>query len=114
MLIRYKENKYEAGWYGEETIYYAHDNVIVGQFCIERRDNTRYISNLRICEEYRGKGYGNGMIAEMAAMVKNTPYPIALDVWDDNYRAIHLYEKYGFVKTDISHYIGAYYMILTN
>ena len=120
MLFRRKENKYDAGQYGEQTIYYAHNGNIVGEFTIEhtysfeRQSYIRYIKNLCIYTEYRGQGYGNLMIAEMASMVKNTPYPLALDVWDDNYRAIHLYEKYGFVKTGTSGYIGAYYMILTN
>ena len=80
----------------EETEHFIeHDikiaDTIVGnvELCPERHE----ISRLVIFEPYQNKGYGTGVVKELIKQGYNT-----LWVRSDNPRAIHVYEKCGFIK----------------
>lgn len=67
------------------------DSVKVGtvELCPELKE----ISRLLIFEPYQDKGYGTQVVQELIQMGYNS-----LWVRSDNTRAIHVYEKCGFVK----------------
>ena len=69
------------------------DDVNVGtvELCPERNE----ISRLVIFEPYQNKGYGTKVVKELISQRYNS-----LWVRSDNPRAIHVYEKCGFVKAD--------------
>ena len=54
---------------------------------------------ISIIEGYRGIGLGTEMMRILLEKAKEAGYRmVILDVYADNLRAIHLYEKFGFVK----------------
>ena len=56
------------------------------------------INNFLVKEIHRNCGIGNILLKFLTETVDK---PISLEVRIDNYNAIHLYEKYGFVKQAI-------------
>ena len=105
MLFKDRDKEY-AGYACEQTVYFAHNGKIRGQFVIQNSDDKeRYVYNLEIYEEYRNQGYGNLMIAEMVEKYGNyNNISLTLRVLIDNLPALHLYQKYGFKKHQ--EYIG--------
>ncbi len=69
------------------------DGIKVGtvELCPERNE----ISRLIIFEPYQNKGYGTEIVKELILQGYNS-----LWVRSDNPRAIHVYEKCGFVKSE--------------
>lgn len=67
------------------------DDTKIGtvELCLERNE----ISRLVIFEPYQNKGYGTQVVQELMRVGYNS-----LWVRSDNPRAIHVYEKCGFVK----------------
>ncbi len=57
-----------------------------------------WLYGIWICPDMRGKGYGNVLMNKLLDELKNRHVSIVrLVVKDDNARAIHLYEKTGFI-----------------
>lgn len=72
--------------------YFFYKGKIRGEFIYD--DGTLW--NLKIYDKYRGRGYGNKMIAKI---IKKYSY-LNLFVESNNTIALHLYQKYGFKTTD--------------
>lgn len=81
----------------EKETFIKNDIIIYGvkigevELCPERHE----ISRLVIFEPYQNKGYGTTVIKQLM----NKGYNSSM-VRSDNPRAIHFYEKCGFVKTE--------------
>lgn len=80
------------------------DGRMVGNAGVTRvRDNFKYrhraTFGISLREEVCGLGLGTVMLQEILEIVKQTAFEqLELSVFADNLRAIHLYEKMGFVK----------------
>lgn len=69
------------------------DGTVVGEVEIEPQE--KELSRLVIFEPYRNKGYGQSVVTKMVQ-----EYGVnSLWVRSDNERAIHVYEKCGFVRS---------------
>jgi ribosomal-protein-alanine N-acetyltransferase len=112
MLFKDRD-KESAGFYDEQYVYFYCDGQIRGQFSI---NSQRYVWNLEIYEQFRNQGYGNLMIKEMVERFSSDICrPLNLRVLNDNYKARHLYEKYGFqYLTSNDNYATAMIFIKTN
>lgn len=83
------------------------DGRMVGNAGVTRiRDNMKYrhraTFGISLREEVCGLGLGTLMMQEILEIVKSTGIEqLELSVFADNLRAIHLYEKIGFVKVGI-------------
>ena len=82
----------------EKTETFVEHNIIVGgtkvgtvELCPERHE----ISRLIIFEPYQNKGYGTEVVKELVEQGYKS-----LWVRSDNPRAIHVYEKCGFVRSE--------------
>jgi len=57
-----------------------------------------HITNVAICEQYRGMGYGKRLIQELLEEAKKMNIQrMTLEVRESNTRAIKAYEKFGFI-----------------
>ena len=64
-----------------------------------RRMSHRGDFSVSVLKEYWNKGIGSQLLSEILNFARNNAFEIIdLQVRSDNFRAIHLYEKYGFVK----------------
>lgn len=79
------------------------DDEIIGAFYISYTPGSKdnyWIGGFQIDKRYQGEGYGKDALLKIISFLKET-YPecqsILLTVEKANYRAIHLYEKVGFV-----------------
>ncbi len=83
------------------------DGRLVGNAGVTRvRDNIKYRHRanfgISLQEKVCGLGLGTLMLQEIFKLVKQTEFEqLELTVFEDNIRAIHLYEKVGFVKTGV-------------
>lgn len=70
------------------------DDIKVGtvELCPERHE----ISRLEIFEPYQNKGYGTQVVTQLVEQGYTS-----LFVRSDNEKALHIYQKCGFVKGDI-------------
>ena len=93
MMIELKENEL----YQEIGIYLGKTQI--GEMEVELKG--KMLSRLIICEPYQNKGYGQ-QIVELA---KEKYGCNCLWVRVDNDRAIHVYEKLGFVKREPTMYL---------
>ena len=81
-----------------------HKGQIIGLLNINggKRKALRHSADLGIsvAAGWRGKGIGNGLMEYAVNWAKNNPVlkRIELQVYARNLKAIHLYEKYGFVQ----------------
>lgn len=76
------------------TALYYNDNKCVGYGHLDS-ENDRIWLGVVVSDDEHGKGIGNFIINNL---VNNTDRDIYLTVDTNNYNAIHLYEKYGFLK----------------
>ena len=94
-----------------DTIYNSCDDImllakengrIVGCASLSRfprRMNHRGDFSISVLKEYWNRGIGNRLLCEILALAKQYSFEvIELQVRSDNLSAIHLYEKYGFIK----------------
>lgn len=66
---------------------------------LPRRMNHRGDFSISVLKEYWNRGIGNRLLCEILALAKQYSFEvIELQVRSDNLSAIHLYEKYGFIK----------------
>jgi len=78
------------------------DGQVVGQLGLDvepgarRRDVGKF--GMAVHDDYQGQGVGSALLAAMIELADNWLglRRIELEVWADNARAIHLYEKFGF------------------
>lgn len=76
------------------------DNYITGLISEVKEANFAYISNVCVSSNYRGKGIGKKMIAQIIEIYKNKYFKeIALDVLAENPGAIRLYQNLGFEQS---------------
>ena len=67
-----------------------YDNNVIGYCCIDPIEHKLY--NFHIYPQYQNKGYA---IEALSILINK--YDInSLDVYSDNEKAIHIYEKFGF------------------
>ena len=68
---------------------------------IEPADRRRDVGKfgMAVHDDYQGRGVGSALLAAMVELADNWLglRRIELEVWADNARAVHLYEKFGFV-----------------
>lgn len=83
------------------------DGKMVGNAGVTRiRDNIKYrhraTFGISLREEFCDLGLGTLMLQEILEFVKQTAFEqLELSVFGDNLRAIHVYEKAGFVRTGV-------------
>ncbi|WP_405079235.1 GNAT family N-acetyltransferase [Paenibacillus chitinolyticus] len=80
-------------------------NQIVGTLWIKIRSEQRdvFIYGIRMCEDFRGKGFGKQTLQALEAFIKERDFPpkISLHVFGDNEIALNLYRSAGFEATNI-------------
>jgi ribosomal protein S18 acetylase RimI-like enzyme len=81
---------------------------IVGHCIVEPRTLSPYIFSIAIRPEFRGKGWGSGLLTQVAAHYRSLKkINVDLHVQVDNTRAIILYLKHGYrVKSLVRDYYG--------
>lgn len=63
------------------------------------RGKRAYLSAFRVREEYRGRGYGKELLRYVIDALTEQGYnELTIGVEDDNERAKHMYESFGFTK----------------
>jgi ribosomal protein S18 acetylase RimI-like enzyme len=80
-----------------------HGNARVGSFWVAVKPNqTGYIYNIEIEEEFRGKGFGKSAMKEIEIMAKELGlHKIELHVFAHNTPARKLYETIGYEVTNV-------------
>ena len=78
------------------------DGKVVGNIEITRRRNRlAHVANLGMAvhDDYQDRGIGTALMEAALDMTDNwlNIKRVELDVYTDNFRAVHLYEKFGFV-----------------
>ncbi len=80
------------------------------------------MADLGICvrDDYTGRGIGTALMAAILDLADNwlNVHRVELDVYADNAAAIHLYEKFGFVREGVrrdvvfraGRYVDCYHM----
>ncbi len=76
---------------------YLKDNKILGFINYYDIYDRIEIANFNVLDEYQNKGIGNKLLKRVVELSTNKEN-ITLEVRCDNEKAIHLYEKYGFIK----------------
>ena len=82
-------------------IAYLKDEKIVGYINYYLMYDRAEIANFNVLEEAQGQGIGTKLINYLITILNEKIENITLEVKEDNLRAIHLYEKVGFVKKAI-------------
>jgi ribosomal protein S18 acetylase RimI-like enzyme len=79
------------------------NNELAGLLAVYFNDiekKTGFITNVSIAKTYEGNGIGSGLINMCIEYGKLNNYQyISLEVNKESHTAIHLYSKYGFIKT---------------
>ncbi len=70
---------------------------------IRKEHQDVFIYDIRIKENYRGRGFGKQTLQALEALIKDRGFPrkISLHVFGDNDVALNLYRSAGFVATNI-------------
>ena len=79
---------------------YLNDNLIVGFINYYDIYDRMEIANFNVLDNYQDQGIGNKLLKRVIELSKNKEN-ITLEVRCDNEKAIHIYEKYGFIKKAI-------------
>lgn len=87
------------------------DEAVIGSLWYQKlNNNTLFICDILIFEEFRGKGYGKLTLQELEIVTKKLGLEqILLHVFSYNERAIGLYEKLGYVNASEEEQ-GSFYM----
>ncbi|MHB1392252.1 MAG: GNAT family N-acetyltransferase [Clostridia bacterium] len=81
------------------------DNKIIGKVHLEISDTVSGIYGLGVLSEYRGKGYGRGILTRAIEKLKeNNSKDIMLQVVVKNIYALNLYKSFGFQETSTMDY----------
>lgn len=83
------------------------NDLIIGELRVKYRSEDEleavygkraYLYAFRIHEEYQNKGYGTYLINEVLTSLEKTGYcEFTVGVEEDNERALHMYQKVGFI-----------------
>ncbi len=76
----------------------------VGILCVKIRNNRQemFICDIRIDEQFQGKGYGKQTLRALEAIVRSMGISrISLHMFGDNEIALRLYRSFGFVATNL-------------
>lgn len=96
--------------FNEDDVFVTRDYAgsIVGHCIVEPRTLSPYVFSLAIRPEFRGKGWGSGLLTQIAAHYRSLKkVNIDLHVQVDNVAAIVLYLKHGYrVKSLVRDYYG--------
>lgn len=78
------------------------DNELIGYSYLRLKTELGWIARIAFIPNYRNKGIGSKLMEIMInyCLTYNLP-KIILNVQQDNPSAIRLYQKYGFIKTDV-------------
>lgn len=81
------------------------DSKIIGKVHLEVSNDIGGIFGLGVTPDYRGKGYGRGiLIGAIEKLKERNPKEIMLQVAAKNEKALNLYKSSGFVETSIMDY----------
>ena len=70
---------------------------------VRPEDNRAFIFDIEIDKQYQGKGYGKATLAELEVLMKEMKVnQIGLNVFADNTTAFKLYEKSGYIVTNMN------------
>ena len=87
------------------TISYKIDDKIVGYLDYSLIYDRMEIDNIKVEEEYQGKGIGTKLMSYLVSIaIENKVDNITLEVRKSNDKAIHLYKKFGFHEVAIRQY----------
>lgn len=70
---------------------------IIGTSWLTHDYRRSYIHHFCIHPEEQGKGYANVLMDETMISLKSIGYQVKLEVHRENYKALNLYKKYGFI-----------------
>jgi ribosomal protein S18 acetylase RimI-like enzyme len=70
---------------------------IIGTSWLTHDYRRSYIHHFCIHPEEQGKGYANVLMDETMISLKSIGYQVKLEVHRENFKAISLYKKYGFI-----------------
>ena len=79
---------------------YLDNNKILGFINYYEIYDRLEIANFNVLDSYQDQGIGNKLIKKVMELSKDK-INITLEVRADNEKAIHIYEKYGFIKKAI-------------
>jgi ribosomal-protein-alanine N-acetyltransferase len=78
------------------------DKVIIGYCGYWSIVGEAHITNVAVHPDFRGKGYGSGLLRAMLRDMRETGHSAAtLEVREDNHAAIRLYEGFGFKRAGV-------------
>lgn len=84
------------------------DGKIIGYIGYMRLYERAEITNLAVARAYQGKGYGKKLLDHVIALAqKEGCEVISLEVKVNNTKALHLYERYGFITMRTRHHYYA-------
>lgn len=88
--------KYMKWEFFKKILFFLKINNVIGKIS----EGEYYISNIAVYPQYRGKGYGSAFIAFIEKKIRhNGIRRLVLDVEKENYRAVKIYQRLGFVVT---------------
>ncbi len=87
--------EYQSNFVPAEIQVIYKENQPIGRFRVVRGGEI-YIGGMQILPEYRGMGIGTALLESLIEESNKTIKPIRLEVFHNNLRALHLYEKVGF------------------
>jgi ribosomal-protein-alanine N-acetyltransferase len=76
------------------------DHKVIGHAVVWHVYEEFHIATIAIAPEYQGQGWGKYFLKSLLELATEAVYAL-LEVRPSNYSAIHIYEKFGFVKVGI-------------
>jgi ribosomal protein S18 acetylase RimI-like enzyme len=83
---------------GGKLIIIEKDNSIIGTAWITNDFRRTYLHHFGIHPDQQGKGFGNILMEETMKFMKEKSCQVKLEVHKDNFKALNLYKKYGFIN----------------
>lgn len=79
------------------------ENVGILWVNVKNEDHRAFIFDIEMKKEYQGRGYGKATLCELDRLMKTMGVKqIGLNVFADNPNALRLYEKSGYVVTNMN------------
>jgi ribosomal protein S18 acetylase RimI-like enzyme len=99
-----RQQSYEYQFVGAEHSIVLCGDRPIGRILVDKSAEAFHLVDIALLGEFRGSGVGRGLLQELLAEAARERKPVRLHVEQSN-RAVHLYERLGFVKVADS---GAY------
>jgi len=78
------------------------DGSAIGYLWLLTRDDVVFVSDIHVLKPFRNRGYGKDIMKWVESYARETSARhISLHVFGDNVTAIKLYEKCGYVQTNL-------------